>query len=1030
MPENIHNYLSDMLGAARSKSGDELLVFSIEQVLKAAKPNQAEVLRRCAVPRWVDAGVLRALLQDLETRKPAEELLDLLRSYSFVRELDDGRLAYHDQVRQALLDEWRRERPEAMQALHRQLYRYFNERTTPPGSNRRAMPLMPDSTTLSAVPMSAQADLFRREAIYHLLHADQERGMEELRAAFRELADGHRLADAETLLQVAGEAPLDPSRRRWMDYLQACALQIALNLDKAAEKLETLRALPDLAPDLAAEVDRSLGSVYAETGRWSRATELFRASLAYFQATGNRRAVAETMLLLGEAYQGLGISTGSWQVSTPHPQLRVLQLFWLWLLGLPFRLISLALGPRNRLLPQPEHCARYQNWLLIRLYNTARHWYTQARAAFRDLGDPVGTMRSEQRLADILLLYGYHEEARAHLEALRKSPEARNPYLRAWIDRSLAECHLAAGDVGSAQLLLTDALKFFEDLGDMRRAAVILMLQGRAALEAGDVEGALASYKNSLNRFRELRYAAARERILHDLRTWQRSPRISPALRERLAALVEAEPEKRYVGRFIRSSLPILQVVTILALPLAMLLLALFVPQTGLREGPGGILTINTDYDPLRTLAVLATLIPLYMLVYGALGVLVIFLLPISAIEREQPDVIITRLDGISRYNSKGFLALSMPWAEVRRWIALDRCLWERPLPLYSHTFLEDAAGRDLEIDGITGWYSELQDDIGRRLATVGAQVKRIDLGYRLLKSKSGASAVIGTLLVFLFTAFENDWLPLPAWFPSDIYALVAYFSFSGVLLLVPLAYWIANRPLKLQRALLLNDRWPLILALLGGGAVGAYLISGGKAIPEIDALNYSIFIWGAYILAEALVAMLIPERRRLRLFLVGATVILAVAVSALPAYGSYQWFVAYTAKGQVGGAPTAPAQAAETAASCDLAAEQARALGADIFSTYLFQGDCAVGEAHALTDRGDLNGAARKWREAAGHYNNALNAATTPSQQVLALYNIEQAAQNAGDRNTADSAQGLYRRLCAGPAQGQAICAQIFGRQ
>ena len=54
MPGDIHSYLNQMLGAARSKSGDELLVYTVEQVLAGVGPKQAEVLRKAAVPRWVD----------------------------------------------------------------------------------------------------------------------------------------------------------------------------------------------------------------------------------------------------------------------------------------------------------------------------------------------------------------------------------------------------------------------------------------------------------------------------------------------------------------------------------------------------------------------------------------------------------------------------------------------------------------------------------------------------------------------------------------------------------------------------------------------------------------------------------------------------------------------------------------------------------------------------------------------------------------------------------------------------------------
>jgi tetratricopeptide (TPR) repeat protein len=1004
---DIHSYLHNMLTAARSKSGDELLTFTVEHVLENVGPRQAEVLRRCAVPRWFDASVLRVLREKDEGNA---ELMDRLREYSFVRDLGDGRLAYHDEVRQAFLLEWQRERPADLADLHRRLASYFNQRTTPPGSTQRAMPLMPDSTMISVVPVRAQADLWRREALYHRLHVDPDGGLAELRTTFAQLQENHRLAEAEQLLQVANEAPLGPLGRRWLQYMRARTLQAGLNLEAAAQQLETLRAPGDLPNDLAAETNRALGSVYTEMAQWARATALYRSSLNHFAQAGDRRAMADTMLLLGEAYQGLGVSTGSWYVSAPaHPP--VLQLIfelWIWLVGLPFRIVGLVLGPRNRLLPIPEYCARYQNWLLIRLYNTARGWYIQAREAFRALDDPVGMLRAEQRLADILLLYGYHDEARTALEELLKRPAARDPYRRAWLNRSLAESHLAAGDIGSAQILLSDALTVFSELGDLRREASIRSLQGRAAVLAGDTEGALSHYRNGLERFRVLRYAVARERILHELRAWERQPGVSAQVCSRIQALIAAEPEKRYVGRFIRSALPTLQIVTLVALPLAMLLLAVFVPTVGQRISLDAIITLDVAYDPLRFFGVLAALLPIYLAVYAALATVVIYLLPLSQIEREQPDIIITGPDGIARYDRMGNLEVAHTWPEVQRWLALDRCVWDRPLALYSRTYLENTAGRDLTIDGITGWYSALQTDIAQRFAALKLSVERRDLGFSLFRSPFGALALIGVLLLLTVVVTENGWLPLNRILPPALYAGLSFTALSGVLILIPLAYWVANRPLKLQRALLLNDRWPLLIGIFGALPVVLYFLSGGRALG-VQPLNHSTFVWGVYVLAEAVVAGLLPHRRQWRLPLVISATLVALLIAASPAYGSYQWLIAYTAKGQalISTEPTPTSQQARDAASA------ARDLGADPFTTLLFEGDGYASE-------GNWAAAARKYAEA------SVAARPGSGEQVWALYNQFQSALRADDRAQAEAAALQIREICTNSAQARSVCIQF----
>lgn len=1004
MPGDIHSYISEMLGAARSKSGDELLVYSVEQVLAGVGPRQAEVLRRAAVPRWVDASVLRVLREKDEGN---ERVLEKLREYSFVRDLGDGRIAYHDEVRKTLLDEWRRDRPAELEQIHRLLYQHFSQRTTPPGSAARAMPLMPDSTLLSVVPASAQADLLRREAIYHLLCLDQDRGLDELRRSFDYLEEIHRLAEAELLLQTAGETPLGPRARRWTQYLRARVLQASLSLDAAAEQLEALRAVGDLEPDLAAEVSRTQGEIDAETGRWAAATELYRQSLAHFRRSGNTRAAADTMLLLGEAYQGLGISTGSWHEpdALPHPLLRAAQRLWIWLLGSPFQLVIMLLGPGERPLPIAERCAYYQNWLLIRLYNTSRAWFAQARDAYRQLGDAAGTLRAEQRLADIMLLYGYDRQARAAVEALLRRPEARDPYRRAWLQRSLAECHLAAGDVGSAQLLLSEALEVFQDLGDVRREAAVRYLQGRAAMATGDVDGAIRGFAEGLDRFRALRYAAARERILHELRAWKGHHDATPAVVARVDELVAAEPEKRYVGRFIRSYLGLLQVASLVALPLAMLLMAIVSPITALTVSRVGVVSLGIFFDPARVFGVALVLTPLYLAVYAAIATAVIFFLPISRIEREQPDVIITTPEGVARFDSKGRLALAQPWPSVRRWVALDRRIWSRPLDLYSRTYLEDEAGRDLPIDGITGWYGELQGDIGQRLAAAGNPLPRRDLGYGLLSSLWGASFAVGVALLLLVTWSANDWIDLGGLIPPPLAAATWFLGLSGALILAPLAYWIATGPLSVQRTLQLNERWPLVLSAIGAALVVSYLIPVAE-VTRVNALNYAIFVWGVYVLAEALMAMAAPRNRPLRIGVVAFTTLLALLLVAQPALAHYRWLEGYVARKQVQGGALASAPSCAAAAS-------ARDLGSSPWETYLIQGDCAA----------EL----RDWGAAAEYYVAAARGAPAGSgEQALALYNLAVMADYLGNAELYRQATEAYMGICAGSAAAGPICNEL----
>src|SRR5919202_1395985 len=77
-------------------SANNLVIDSFQRVLAEAGPRQAEVLRRCAIPRWFDPGVLAVLRERADGN---ERVLELLAGYSFVRPIGDGRYAYQDEVR-------------------------------------------------------------------------------------------------------------------------------------------------------------------------------------------------------------------------------------------------------------------------------------------------------------------------------------------------------------------------------------------------------------------------------------------------------------------------------------------------------------------------------------------------------------------------------------------------------------------------------------------------------------------------------------------------------------------------------------------------------------------------------------------------------------------------------------------------------------------------------------------------------------------------------------------------------------------
>ncbi len=864
-----------------SISQDNLIISTFQRVLAEAGPRQAEVLRRCAIPRWFDIGVLAALRERADGN---ERVLALLAGYSFVRPIGDGRYAYQDEVRAMLLVEWRAQQLGEFRALNRRLADHFADRAALSQSNDFKLP-----NAMLVVRPAGDWDLWEREALYHRLIADPQAGLAQLRTAFDQAEASYRLADAEALLQITNDIPLDEAGARWLRYMSARIERASLHLDAAIAQLEGLLAEPMIERQLAAEAGQTLGDALAETGQWARAIELYRSTLGYFEQTRDQRKAADVMLRLGEAYRGLGVNTGGWYVPA-FPQntlLRALGQAWYWLLGLPFIVVAAFLRRTPWTLPLPQYVAPYQNWLLIRLYRTAQSWYDRARPAFAALGDQVGTLRAEQRQAQILLLFGYADQALAWLDQLRARLAPQDTYRRLWVDNDRAAALIERGDIAAAQQILAETLAGFRAVGDFRGEAAALALQGRAAADAGTAEAALASYRDSLARFRTLRYAAAREQVLYALRAWQRRAGPGPISRK-INELLEQEPEKRYMGRFPRSLLPLLQALVLAIIPLALALTALVAPnQVVQRVGDSALVQAQTIYNLWNALGALAILGLLGLGIYTIVALALIFFIRLEALEREQPDFLITDQQGIVRYDYRGALAQHIRWDDLRRWIRVDRRLWQRPMSLFSLALLEAADGRDLRIDGIVGWYNGLQNDIELHLREAGNPARAESRGVEFLRSGWGALLLFGIGLLLLCISNENSWTHwLIRLFGPIGYAAVSLLAFSGVLILIPLAYWFVAQPLALHRTLNLPDRWPWIVGAAGLGAIGLVAF-GGRLLP-IEALKIGLLLWGVYTIADALFTIFFPRQRQLGAAVILVALLATALLIASPVVGAY----------------------------------------------------------------------------------------------------------------------------------------------
>lgn len=886
----------------------ELLTTSIEQILLQAGPRQAEVLRRCAIPHWFDQGVLAVLRDKIEGN---DRVIELLRGYSFVRPLDGDRYTYHDEVRETLLEEWRRQRAEELKQINQALANYFRERATKLMPTR-SLPKAPAATTV-AISEGGDWELYQREALYHTLQADQQEGMAALDEAFNGAELSHRLGDAEALLQLTRNVPLDEANKRQVRFMRARLERAALDLGAAEARLDGLLVLSDLDPVLEARAQQTLGEIYAETARWVRATELYRRARATFESHNRLPEAAETWRLLGEAYQELGASTGGWHVPA-YPQSRfwrTLGEIWSWLLSLPFYITNLVLRTSGVRLPLPSYLASYRNWTLIWLYRTAAACYEKARAIFNTQGDDLGLLRAERQLADITRLFGYPAAALAQIDQAKTRAAAQDPYRQAWLDWVRAAALLDRGDVAEAQPIVETIVGRFRGVGDVRREAAALGLKARLAARRNDYDQALAIYQRCLDSFRALGAVAIRELALYDLRALRRQ--VGPGqTSRRIGQMLAAEPEKRYVARFPHSQLPLLRVLSIVALPLALLLLAVFGPQGSIVQ-VAQLASLQNTVDPLRSLLVLLILVAIYLGVYALVATAVITFVPLGDLDREQPDYFVTNPQGITRYDFRGALAQHLGWGEIDRWLRVERKLWVRPVSLLSGAYLVSRVADSIAIDGITGWYLSLQEDIDHRLQAAGSQVHAEDFGFQVIRSRSGATAIAGTLLLLLFIWSQNAWAQwLVALLPTQLYAALSLLAFSGLLLLIPAAYWLAINPLELRRTLGFRDYYPFAVLLAGLGMIAVGVLG---LIPRVPSLNFGLVVTGALLCGYALSVIVAAANRSLRIIVTTTALVLSllyVGLTALPAFNLLLTRVGAD-RAVLSAAPAARAESAQT---------------------------------------------------------------------------------------------------------------------
>lgn len=258
------------------------------------KPDLAEAFRLCAIPHWFNKEILAWLRG--EGHKPSERteaILDelKLRRLAFVRLPSDQTYEVHENVRNPLLRRWRYENAERFRELSGKTAAYCADMMRSEKSSEE------------------QRAGWEREEMYHLLVADQERGIDRFISLANSAIDTYRLSTLDHLLRMAGEQAdeLSPGNRLWIQFFEGKKNIVSGHWEKAIEIWERLKGeKAHSTPDLEKTLGVDLSILYKDKGEWDKAIECFQDSLNIFENAGDEKGMATILNNRGFLYKDKG----------------------------------------------------------------------------------------------------------------------------------------------------------------------------------------------------------------------------------------------------------------------------------------------------------------------------------------------------------------------------------------------------------------------------------------------------------------------------------------------------------------------------------------------------------------------------------------------------------------------------------------------------------------------------------------------------------------------------------------------------
>lgn len=270
----------------------ETLSQVIDELMDLAKPDMAEAIRLCAIPHWFNEEILAWLRG--EGREPSGrtgEILGELTKQVFASPYHGRGYAYHENVRNLLLGRWRKENGRRFQELSGKMATYCA-----------------DMSQVKKLFEEERAE-WEHEEMYHLLVADEGRGIDLFISLANRASDLYQLSTFHLLISLAYEraADLSEGNRPWIQFFEGKMALLSGDWEKALNVWESVEGERErISVELEKTLAIHLSFLYKDKGEWDKAVECFKHSLEILERVGDENGMATILNNRGFLYKDKG----------------------------------------------------------------------------------------------------------------------------------------------------------------------------------------------------------------------------------------------------------------------------------------------------------------------------------------------------------------------------------------------------------------------------------------------------------------------------------------------------------------------------------------------------------------------------------------------------------------------------------------------------------------------------------------------------------------------------------------------------